>query len=279
MRIWHTKTQEEYDHLMKQLEAEGCKWASGEEPTHRKGLWVSVYEERTCILEDEGKLLYGSIDYCEKKHPDTEIQPVVIPEPKPSDSIRELVAQDKENKKMNKQELIEKLNILPKYSINAGKFYNIGIGFRTHDVLELVEQLDEHQKVVLPKDVAEWLEASKHMNLLELLSDLYEHYSNDETCIGKFVKEYCTSVDEAYKRIARAYLNGYEVEKEKLYTVVLPNIESSKYSRDYYLQRSEIGEVHLAKGRFEIRDNTKLTEAEIKSVDERYMAFAEEVTE
>lgn len=268
MRIWHCETQEQYDHLMKQLEAEGCEWAERVEPTYINRWWL--YSEQTCIRESAGILNFARREFYEIEYPNTEIQPVVIPEQK----------QDKENKKMNKQELIEKLNILPKYSINTGRFYNIGIGFRKRDVLDLVEQLDEPKKVVLPRDVAEWLEASKHMNLLELLSDLYEHYSNGETCIGKFVKEYCTSVDEAYKRIARAYLDGYEVEKEKLYTVVLPNT-NLETTNDYkwFLKRTDTGKVVLVQGVFNHDGDTKLTEEEIKSLDERYMAFAEEVTE
>ncbi|MCW6663931.1 DUF1642 domain-containing protein [Aerococcaceae bacterium NML190073] len=276
MRIWHCETQEQYDYLMKQLEAEGCEWAERVEPTHINR-WL-LYSEQTCIRESAGILSFARREFYEIEYPNTEIQPVVIPEQK----------QDKENKKMNKQELIEKLNILPKYSINTGRFYNIGIGFRKRDVLDLVEQLDEPQKVVIPKEIAEWIEEAK-TNYLEwndhskgdfvirCVYDLFQYGEGKPTYdfdINDMISEW--SKDNPYTFV-RAIIDGYEVEKEKLYTVVLPDVD--KFKNSHYLRRDMDGSIRLSKGVFNVKEHTKLTEAEIKSLDERYMAFAQEVTE
>ncbi|MCW6682056.1 DUF1642 domain-containing protein [Aerococcaceae bacterium NML160702] len=241
MRIWHTKTQEDYDYLMGQLGKEGCTW--GRTRAVDKNLW-RYHKEQTCVREENGLLGYCKRAFYEKEYPNVKIQPVVLPDHLLVDTFEKLIAQDGENKQL--------------------------------------------QKVVIPKEIAEWIEEAK-TNYLEwndhskgnfiirCVYDLFQYGEGKPTYdfdINDMISEW--SKDNPYTFV-RAIIDGYEVEKEKVYTVVLPNIESSKYSRDYYLQRSEIGEVHLAKGRFEIRDNTKLTEAEIKSVDERYMAFAQEV--
>lgn len=161
MRILHCRTQEEYDHLMKQLEAEGCKW--GNLGTFNENLWAS-FKEHMCVREKGGKLFCCTRGFYEAEYPDVKIQPVVIPEPTPADSIKELVKQDKENKKMNKQKLMEKLHKLPTYGYNSE--------ILKQEMIDLVEQLDEPQKVVLPKDMAEWLEDTViHYDLAELLEE------------------------------------------------------------------------------------------------------------
>lgn len=94
-----------------------------------------------------------------------------------------------------------------------------------------------------------------------------------------FVENHCESLDHACCKIARAYLDGYEVEKEKLYTVVLPNPKCTTSRHKSFLRRTDKGNIVLVQRDFMIADNTKLTEAEIKCADERYMVFAKEVTE
>ncbi|HEL1612396.1 TPA: DUF1642 domain-containing protein [Streptococcus suis] len=85
------------------------------------------------------------------------------------------------------------------------------------NTFELIDQIYEPQKVVVPKFVAEWIEYAKAeryslygaMEMVEEDSENFNwlfngHKGNQET-------------------FARAWLDGYEIEKEKLYTVELFN--------------------------------------------------------
>lgn len=110
---------------------------------------------------------------------------------------------------MNKQELIEKVEALPD---------NIGL-IRPHIdkkmVLGLVRQLDEPQKVVVPQFVADWIEEGrKHC---EDVSDLFGFDFTNEEIGNWFLQE------KPFDLVARAWLDGYEVEKEKRYIVKLKN--------------------------------------------------------
>ncbi|MCW6681585.1 DUF1642 domain-containing protein [Aerococcaceae bacterium NML160702] len=264
MRIWHCETQEQYDYLMGQLEAEGFAWLGGAKPT-KYNVW-HISREQTCVREIGREIVRASKSYFEKKYPDTEIQPVVIPEQK----------QDKENEKMNKQELITKFNDIWNDYKGSDKYADKVLWA----VKELLEQLDEPKKVVLPKDVAEWLDdVAVVYDMFGVFRKFYDKWIYDDRFVMDFVDNHCEGLEDAYRKLARAYLDGYEVDKEKLYTVVMssPN-EANSNSHKSFLMRTETGKIILKHGNFNVKDHTKLTEAEIKSVDERYMAFAKEVT-
>lgn len=78
MRIWHCRTQEEYDYLMKQLEAEGCTWIGGDKPT-KHNVWY-IDREQTCVREIGREVAQSPKNFYEVKFPEIEIQTVVIPE-------------------------------------------------------------------------------------------------------------------------------------------------------------------------------------------------------
>ena len=118
---------------------------------------------------------------------------------------------------MNKQELIEKIESLPSLtSITSIRPY-----VDKKIVLGLVRQLDEPQKVVVPKFVADWIEVCKE----HLTHSLYTAMTPN------FMKENGQSLDlilwikKASNQdiFARAWLDGYEVEEEKRYIVSLKN--------------------------------------------------------
>lgn len=181
---------------------------------------------------------------------------------------------------MNKQELIKEIENLNKHNVTHKSFTGIEAGVEIKDVLALVKQLDEPQKVVLPKDVAEWLESkSEYLGVFGILEDFVDRWRNVDDFAISYAENYCDGVGDAIDNIARAYLDGYEVEKEKLYTVVLPNPKCTTSRHKSFLRRTDKGNIVLVHGGFTREDNTKLTEEEIKSLDERYMAFAQEVAE
>ncbi|MCW6680859.1 DUF1642 domain-containing protein [Aerococcaceae bacterium NML130460] len=149
------------------------------------------------------------------------------------------------------------------------------------DKQELIEKVDEPKKVVLPKDMAEWFEEHKGYGLYTLIENFQRLFLGYHKMAEDFVRKHSKShrIDDAYKEIARAYLDGYEIEPEKLYTVVLPGSENISDDRRYYLSRTSKDNIELVYRNFSAGGDMELTEAEIKSLDERYMAFAQEVAE
>lgn len=114
-----------------------------------------------------------------------------------------------------------------------------------------------HDKVVIPSFVADWIEEWKDaVFIFEAISSM-----------GENVKEWAMDNEETF---VRAWLNGYEVEQEKLYTVRLKN--------GYHLCKyAGTGVRWLNMTEFNAEDCYKLTKADIESVDPRLMQFAEEV--
>ena len=114
---------------------------------------------------------------------------------------------------MNKQELIERFERL------------IGYGSRDYiernEVLDLIKQLDEPEKVKIPQFVADWIKYCKRtgVNLYNALDmgDLYFYnYANQKDDLK--LKEFFET-DTNQDLFARAWLDGYIVEEEKRYRV------------------------------------------------------------
>lgn len=108
---------------------------------------------------------------------------------------------------MNKQELIDYCNDIKE---NKSQIINC---IDVNEIIKKIEQLDEPQKITIPQVGADWIEWTKKdgldlqdaMNLIagkenEKLLRWFYHESNQET-------------------FARAWLDGYTVEKEPKYTV------------------------------------------------------------
>jgi len=100
---------------------------------------------------------------------------------------------------MNKKELFEAVIELPvDYSGSRPKIDKL-------TTLELIKLLDEPQKVVVPQFVADWIEKckAKEKNLFNSLVYTTEGVNN------------WVDNSENQETFARAWLDGYEVEKEK----------------------------------------------------------------
>ena len=127
----------------------------------------------------------------------------------------------------------------------------------------------EPQKVVVPKFVAEWIEELKknHSNL----AWVWQVYPNESK-----VKNWLEANTEKFMR---AWLDGFEIEQEKLYTVRIPN--PNRTSFPYTLYRKDDGKIIIigAGDDYEKREEYQLTEAEIKQDFEWAFQFAKEVEE
>lgn len=104
---------------------------------------------------------------------------------------------------MNKQELVKKYEKTI-YAIIA-----------TEEVLKDLKQLDEPRKVTIPQFVADWIEEGKKH--CKDVSDLFDFDFTNEKVGNWFLQE------RPFDLVARAWLDGYEVEKEKKYRVSLKN--------------------------------------------------------
>ena len=176
---------------------------------------------------------------------------------------------------MNKQEAIEgikseKYNGVLNYEEEA---YNNGL----KDALGYVEKLDEPEKPIVPKFVAEWYEKNKddfEFNLYELCIDFHEKKLRSD--LYSWFND-CNI--EQLQILTKMKLFGYEVEKEKLYTVEIPNPNSKGNNKIYLCKDDTTGKVYLCKGNFNPSKNRnlKLTESEIKEDFEWAFRWAKEV--
>lgn len=140
-----------------------------------------------------------------------------------------------------------------------------------------LKQLDEPQKPVVPKFVADWIELCKEKaDLISCLSGSYEYGVNQYKRITED-EDWLFEADHQ-ELVARAWLYGYEIEKEPLYTVTI-NLD-----RKYHLVVDE------GDGNDEISTTLTtshgvlgyryfLTEKEIKSADENLWLIAVPVEE
>ena len=139
---------------------------------------------------------------------------------------------------MDKKKLIEKIESLPSLtSITSIRPY-----IDKKVVLGLISQLDEPEKVVISQFVADWIEnGRKHC---ENVSDLFGFDLTNEEVVNWFLQE------KPFDLVARAWLDGYTVEKEKRYIVKMKGLnEDNSYLNydsiddEWYFTNAENGPV------------------------------------
>ncbi|UUM61470.1 DUF1642 domain-containing protein [Streptococcus suis] len=126
---------------------------------------------------------------------------------------------------MNKQEAIE---IIERDKMRVGKLVEMNSGAHSIQqkmklvdyvplevVVNVINQIHEPQKVVVPKFVADWLEWCKENSFT--LSEALSAKENKSDDLQTAVNEWLTSNREDL--FAQAWLFGFEIEQEKLYTV------------------------------------------------------------
>lgn len=126
---------------------------------------------------------------------------------------------------MNKQEAIEVIKNIDTLNINdiiAGQQVDMVI---KNQVLDIISQIGDPQKVVVPKFVAEWIEKCKDMNCS--LRDTMKNTKLSAELNAWFLKTGQDMFTYPNQEIfARAWLDGYTVEQEQLYTVEIPDPHS-----------------------------------------------------
>ena len=172
---------------------------------------------------------------------------------------------------MNKQEAIEKIKNIETLNIkDRMDDKGVDMVIKNH-VLDIISKIDEPQKVVVPKFVAEWIDTLDEHGLFGLNYDVV-----DESVWNWVYENY----DYNVKKLHLAYLYGYEIEQDKLYTVEIPDPHGVFKIR--YLYRCGDGNIRI--GGSDYKDifsttETHLTEAEIKQDFEWAFQFAKPVEE
>lgn len=163
---------------------------------------------------------------------------------------------------MNKQEAIEKLESRA-FDIEDTDLV-VGLRFAQNTV----KQIDEPKKAVVPRCIDTWIQGAEYNGF-----DLYEAMT-DET--PDKVSTWIVCNPETF---AKAWLYGYEVEKEKLYTVEIPNPHGLGHTvlvKDMY---GNTFITYTTDSNWREGKVNHLTESEIKKDFPWAWQFAEEVKE
>ena len=167
---------------------------------------------------------------------------------------------------MNKQEAIERIKNIDTLNINdrvAGQQVDMVM---KNPVLGIISLIDEPQRVVVPAFIDSFIGYAKAEGMSLFIA--MDNAQNKES-------EWIITHEDTF---ARAWLDGYEIEQERLYVVNLGKI----VGLSIYLRK--IGKsLHSDRGDWsttgDIRFAERLTETEIKQKDERLWQFAESVEE
>ncbi|WP_373712184.1 DUF1642 domain-containing protein [Jeotgalibaca porci] len=172
---------------------------------------------------------------------------------------------------MNKKEFIKTLIDMGGCDAKQGTWER-GWDAAISDVIAIAEELDEPEqtdigvglsKPVIPKFVADWFENDKRDMEIE---DVFWQIENCEM-VNLDVDRW---ISDNRNTFIRAWLDGYEVEKEKKYYIY------DKSTRGYLGYNADKTRLSWYTRLF---PNEVFTEQEIKAIDERYWAFAQEVAE
>ena len=190
---------------------------------------------------------------------------------------------------MNKQELIERYKT--KYAEEPKDWKRPSVNASRQDLfanfIRDLEQLDEPQKLIVKPFVAGWIEKSTdNLTKAEKIAYLIKSKDGDSYYFCDwFVRDgiltqeqgeelFAWAERQSYETLLSLY-NGYEVEKEPLYEVIIGDlylIKKFNNRNDFYFDTSR----SLCAWE---KSAYQLTESEIKAIDERYWAFAVPVEE
>lgn len=175
---------------------------------------------------------------------------------------------------MNKQELINSVKAWGAWCTD----HNTGekdLYVKIDKVRELIEQLDEKQKVTVPQFLDKYIQDNKGNSASDIFSQDWFHESVDESDgeVNKWLYDNdAAENDRRYLIAVQAFVTGeYEVEKEPLYQIELPGT-----SWGAYLTKADNGDLVIFQN---ATSGSAFTESEIKAIDERYWAFAVPVEE
>ncbi|EGO5848289.1 DUF1642 domain-containing protein [Enterococcus faecalis] len=166
---------------------------------------------------------------------------------------------------MNKQELIEELECLVVSTDSVD--YLQGANYAVEKAISLAEQLDEPKKAILPKTADDFIEESLGMG-----SDKVDIIGSADSFLSAMPDdEFSLWFKSNRDLFVNALANGYEVEKEPLYHVLLSDKGATNIGYTFLNLAGTI-DFTICKEKVDT-----LTENQIKAIDERYWPFAVKV--
>ena len=178
---------------------------------------------------------------------------------------------------MNKQEAIKKLK--EKRLFFEDDYFGVMTVIELDDAQKIISQIEEPQKVTIPKFVAEWIGYCKFkgFTLLGALDPVSELGVGLVTSLTEELRKGKDWAQRNQETFTRAWLYGFEVEQEKLYTVEIPD-PNSIWKYTFLTNRGPGVSIDRTDGDF-WKDDSKnqLTESEIKQDFEWAWQFAKEV--
>lgn len=169
---------------------------------------------------------------------------------------------------MNKQEAIELVkNTSYSVLIDSSMRY-----IREETAIKIINCIDEPEKAVVPQYIDTWIQGAEYNGF-----DLYEAMADEATTDDEITDKVATWIKSHSEEFAKAWLYGYEVEKEKLYTVEIPNPHGLGHTvlvKDMY---KNIYITYVMNSDWQKSEVSQLTEAEIKKDFDWAWQFAKEV--
>ena len=173
---------------------------------------------------------------------------------------------------MNKQEVIKRVEQMGEYE----RFVDEPVSKKS--VLDIVSKIDEPQKPVVPKFVADLYESIKD-DFEDKVYDLCFPFNRDNGELSSEVREWFDcGKNEPIQTLVKMKLYGYTIEQEKLYTVEIPDPHGPYEIR--YLLRNSAGNICIGVANYKdifLDAKTHLTESEIKKDFEWAWQFAKPV--
>ena len=170
---------------------------------------------------------------------------------------------------MNKQEVINEIEKIDyqnlKYNSPERMLFE-----QKQLIIDIIDKLDELQKVKVPKFVGELLDYYRNSTDVDLLALLITF--KDWYCRKDKAGENENAIDWLVKhpeKFMKAWLGGYEVEEEPKYRVLFP-CDKRKTGHQFSYLMEDGRQCYCS----DLEAIPELTESTIKSIDERYWPFA-----
>ena len=281
MKIYHTETQADYDALMVELEEQGYKWISGDEPS-QVNAW-KVYKNQIGILMDNSTITHSSLDYLRSKHPDT---PIIKYKSKADEKMKftkenVLNLTDKwiESKIISFQDLQNEIKELDD----------------TPEKVVVPKYVPKQDKPVIPQFVADWYEENlsgsytdnrnkfSGNDVFRVIQDVLKTSEGLKTWgdygIDKEITVWAEENEEDFIHLIAncSYKDGYTIEPEQLYYIPLPHLETTDGIQQVLSQRK--GDKNYFASRPAETLKQRFTKEELERVPEIYKPYAKPIEE